>query len=251
MALILSPSRPVRKFLPSRPSVLRWPITASTADRRRRGPRRRVRALLRAVRRQRPAGRRRRPRPLAGLQGCGTRADLLAADRPRRLGGKGLGHGLINGCCGWRCPLYPAKQTKFRVGPMSANDPKRTFAVSFGAPKGSLRNTSLNSPFRALASLRNNVTADICQTTSRTDHLATRNSAPKEQLSIWHGARDHATHPSGLSCFLITTLSASLCIMLLSASSTASIGRSPESRRSAMKRGLASNLSAFRMVSGR
>ncbi len=70
-------------------------------------------------------------------------------------------------------------------------------------------------------------------------------------VRCWHGARDHATHPSGLRCFLITTLSASLCIMLLSASSTASIGRSPESRRSAMNRGLASNLSAFRMVSGR
>ncbi len=35
---------------------------------------------------------------------------------------------------------------------MSGSDPLQTFTVSFRAPNGSLRNTSLHSPFRALAS---------------------------------------------------------------------------------------------------
>ena len=36
----------------------------------------------------------------------------------------GLGHGLINWCCEWRCPLYPSKQTILRAGADVRKRPK-------------------------------------------------------------------------------------------------------------------------------
>ncbi len=49
------------------------------------------------------------------MAGGGLRA-CAAWHRPAGRIPRPLGHGLINWCCEWRCPLYPAKQTILRAG---------------------------------------------------------------------------------------------------------------------------------------
>ncbi len=55
----------------------------------------------------------------------------------------GLGHGLINWCCEWRCPLYPQKQTM--VALQSFGLKKRTSEVRFTPESGHKRRVRLMS----------------------------------------------------------------------------------------------------------